>query len=199
MPISRPSHTRSSEELIEGGNEINSPPQTDRKKSQTSTQSTLLETPPKSPPHYGNMLTVDPPSIEETVTNFQCLLNEDDNGKENIDPENEAIELEVSRIQKLSVNGIPRPGTPVKRSRNRVGFVKPTLTVTLDMGDQSINDQAISAINENFEETEDEDNFELNNQSKDNSANSKKTWTNFRGGEVSPMAMNDRHSRESGT
>ncbi|KAJ7328171.1 hypothetical protein OS493_025044 [Desmophyllum pertusum] len=61
---SYPVRSRSSEEFIA----VNSPPLDDRKKSHTSTQSTTIDTPPKSPPHYGNTLTVDPPELSEAIT-----------------------------------------------------------------------------------------------------------------------------------
>lgn len=192
VPTSRPSRTRSNEELTpDAQSETQSPTQGERKKSQTSTQSTLLESPPKSPPHYGNTLTVDPPSTDETITDFQCLLNENDN----IDPENDAIELELAKIQKSPLNGVPRPGTPVRRSKNRVGFVKPTLTVTLDLGDMSH-----AAVNENMDESEEEDSLTLGHQGRNNDdPAAKKRWTNFRTGEVLPMTMSNKNIGETDT
>ena len=196
VPISRPNRTRSSDELPrtpDGSSEAQLPTQTERKKSQTSTQSTCLDTPPKSPPHYGNTLTVDTPSLDETVTDFQCLLKESNIRNTNVDVENDFIELEVSKIQKANVNGAPRPGTPVRRSRNRVGFIKPTLTVTLDIGDM-----AHAAVNENVHDTKNEDNIDFGNQKVDSDPSLKTKWKNFRGGDALPGKMNGKNIPETG-
>lgn len=164
---SYPVRSRSSEEFIA----VNSPPLDDRKKSHTSTQSTTIDTPPKSPPHYGNTLTVDPPELSEAITG---LIDEPEKPKGHdaiVHRESEEFEIDdidnvLAAIRDRGKNenmingnirpgspaqpGTPgRPGTPVKRT-NAVRFVKPTLTVTLNAEDRSI-------VNESFEEDVQED------------------------------------------
>lgn len=166
---SYPVRSRSSEEFIA----VNSPPLDDRKKSHTSTQSTTIDTPPKSPPHYGNTLTVDPPELSEAITG---LIDEPEEPAPKCHPivHRESEEFEIDDIDNVlaamklrdkkenMVNGNARPGspagrpgssgrpgTPVKRS-HAVRFVKPTLTVTLNTDDRGM-------VNESFEEEAQED------------------------------------------
>ena len=169
---SYPIRSRSSEEFIT----VNSTPPDDRKKSHTSTQSTTIDTPPKSPPHYGNTLTVDPPELSEAISGF--IDHPEINGSQNI-VHRESEEFEVDDIDQVincirenderekkenMLNGNPgrpgtpgrpatpgRPGTPVKRTpKNSVRFVKPTLTVTLNSEDRNF-------VNETFEEDDQEE------------------------------------------
>lgn len=173
---SYPVRSRSSEEFIA----VNSPPLDDRKKSHTSTQSTTIDTPPKSPPHYGNTLTVDPPELSEAITGF---IDEPEQPSPNCHPivHRESEEFEIDDIDNVlaamkqrdkkehMVNGNARPGspagrpnssggrpgTPVKRN-HAVRFVKPTLTVTLNtdvkgMANESFEEEAQEDENENEE------------------------------------------------
>lgn len=168
---SYPIRSRSSEEFIT----VNSPPPDDRKKSHTSTQSTTIDTPPKSPPHYGNSLTVDPPELSEAISGFvdQPEVKKCENivHRESEEFEMDDIDHVIASINHDErdskgnmLNGNPgrpatpgrpgtagRPGTPVKRTpKNSVRFVKPTLTVTLNSDDTNF-------VNETFEEDEQDD------------------------------------------
>ena len=168
-----PVRSRSSEEFIA----VNSPPD-DRKKSHTSTQSTTIDTPPKSPPHYGNTLTVDAPELSEAITG---LIDKPATPKNGLIVHRESEEFEIDDIDNaLAImqregkndsmpNGAPqggaprrsgtpaRPGTPVqKTSKNSVRFVKPTLTVTLNANDGGIVNDSFDE-NDGNEEEEDEE------------------------------------------
>lgn len=176
---SYPVRSRSSEEFIA----VNSPPPDDRKKSHTSTQSTTIDTPPKSPPLYGNTLTVDPPELSEAITGFIDVPEEPLPKSPGI-VHRESEEFEIDDIDNVlasmkqrdkkenmvngnALSGSPvtrpgssgRPGTPVKRN-HMVRFVKPTLTVTLNTDDTGM-------VNESFEEEALEDENE-NEQNKKN-------------------------------
>lgn len=166
---SYPIRSRSSEEFITVSN---SPPD-DRKKSHTSTQSTTIDTPPKSPPHYGNTLTVDPPELSEVISGFvdhpeinrsqQIVHRESEEFEvDDIDQVINSFKQEEDREKEENkMNGNPgkpdnlgRPGTPVNRiPKNSVRFVKPTLTVTLNAEDGN-------RVNEAFDEDEREDESE---------------------------------------
>ena len=162
--VSYPVRTRSSEEMIV----VNSPPWDDRKKSHTSTQSTTIDTPPKSPPHYGNTLTVDPPELSESFTGFveppeinrsQSIIHRESDEFEMDDIDQVIASIKPRERKENMSNGSPgrpgtsgrpgtagRPGTPVKRTlKNSVRFVKPTLTVTLNSEDANF-------VNETFVE-----------------------------------------------
>lgn len=176
---SYPIRSRSSEEFIRVSN---SPPD-DRKKSHTSTQSTTIDTPPKSPPHYGNSLTVDPPELSEAISGY--LDQPEMSTAKNI-VHRESEEFEVDYIDHVinslkqdkleqglesMVNGNPRqqgnpgrpvspgrPGTPVKRApKSSVRFVKPTLMVTH-------NTETESYVNEAVEDDELEEEMEQEEQ-----------------------------------
>ena len=110
----------------------------DRKKSHTSTQSTVIDTPPKTPPtYYGNTLTVGLPDMIDTIIDFEKhpdtpktqdpLTTHRESDEFDIDEVGNVISL----VTEHKANGIQRPGTPVKPSpKHAVRFVKPTLTVT---------------------------------------------------------------------
>ena len=166
---SYPVRSRSSEEFIA----VNSPPLDDRKKSHTSTQSTTIDTPPKSPPHYGNTLTVDPPELSEAITGFidepveqsspkwHPIVHRESEEFEIDDIDNVLASLKQKENKERMVNGnarpgspsrpetAGRPGTPVKKN-HAVRFVKPTLTVTL-------NTDSGGMVNESFDEEAQED------------------------------------------
>lgn len=170
---SYPVRSRSSEEFIA----VNSPPLDDRKKSHTSTQSTTIDTPPKSPPHYGNTLTVDPPELSEAITGFidepveqsspKCppIVHRESEEFEIDDIDNVLASMKEKNNKEHLVNGNARPaspfrpgtpgrpGTPVKKN-HAVRFVKPTLTVTLNtdgrgLANESFNEEAQEDENEN--------------------------------------------------
>ena len=175
---SYPIRSRSSEEFIRVSN---SPPD-DRKKSHTSTQSTTIDTPPKSPPHYGNSLTVDPPELSEAISGY--LDQPEMSTAKNI-VHRESEEFEVDYIDHVinslkqdkleqglesMVNGNPRqqgnpgrpvspgrPGTPVKRApKSSVRFVKPTLMVTHNSETESYVNEAVEddGLEEEMEQEE---------------------------------------------
>lgn len=168
---SYPLRSRSSEEFMT----VNSSPPDDRKKSHTSTQSTTIDTPPKSPPHYGNSLTVDPPELSEAISVYQDQP-EINRGQTIVHRESDEFEIDDidhvinsikddegperagminGNLRQTSTQGRPvspvRPGTPVKKApKSSVRFVKPTLTVTL-------NSENGSYVNDALEEDEKEE------------------------------------------
>lgn len=168
---SYPLRSRSSEEFMT----VNSSPPDDRKKSHTSTQSTTIDTPPKSPPHYGNSLTVDPPELSEAISVYQDQP-EINRGQNIVHRESDEFEVDYidhvinsikddegperggminGNLRQTSTQGRPvspvRPGTPVKKApKSSVRFVKPTLTVTL-------NSENGSYVNDALEEDEKEE------------------------------------------
>lgn len=141
--MSLPARTRSSEELAE--DKEGSPE--DRKKSFTSTQTTTIDTPPKSPSNFGNTLTVSQSDISENILDMSCPIFEesriihnecDEFGLDDID---RAMAVVEEREKKDRSNGLVRPGTPVKRTiKHSVRFVKPTLTVTMDTDLGNVNE-----------------------------------------------------------
>jgi hypothetical protein len=155
--MSLPVRSRSSEEFSE---DKTSPPE-DRKKSFTSTQTTTIDTPPKSPPHYGKMLTVSQSDVSENILDMSCpdfgdtgiIHNEcEEFGLDDIDRAVAAVE-EIEK--KDRANGVARPGTPVKRSvKHSVRFVKPTLTVTMNTNLGNVNESFVEELRE--EELHDE-------------------------------------------
>lgn len=200
---SYPIRTRSSEEIIT----VNSPPLDDRKKSHTSTQSTTIDTPPKSPPHYGNTLTVDPPELSEAITGFidrpeinQSLSiihrESDEFEMDEIDHVIASIKKDEKENKDNMLNGNPgkpgtpgrpstpgRPGTPVKRTpKNSVRFVKPTLTVTLNSENKDF-------VNEKFDEDEQEETNEQERHTK-NGDNTGRFKFSRRRGAQSPAYSN---------
>lgn len=153
MPrMSLPARARSNEDI---GEDESSPPEL-RKKSFTSTQTTTIDTPPKSPPHFGNTLTVSQSDISENILDMSCpdfgdtriVHNEvDEFGLDDID---RAVAKVEGSEKKEKSNGFPRPGTPVKRSvKHSVRFVKPTLTVTtLTQETGNVNDAFVEELKE---------------------------------------------------
>ncbi|KXJ13819.1 potassium voltage-gated channel protein Shaw [Exaiptasia diaphana] len=150
--MSLPTRARSNEDI---GEDETSPPE-HRKKSYTSTQTTTIDTPPKSPPHFGNMLTVSQSDISENILDMSCpdfgdtriVHNEvDEFGLDDID---RAVAKVEGNEKKDKTNGFQRPGTPVKRSvKHSVRFVKPTLTVTtLTQETGSVNDAFVEELKE---------------------------------------------------
>lgn len=159
--MSLPARVKSSDDI--GEHNTLSPPE-DRKKSFTSTQTTTIDTPPKSPPHFGNMLTVSQSDISENILDMSCpdydmriVHNEaEEFGLDDIDRAVAKVEDSEKRTDKS--NGFPRPGTPVKKSaKHSVRFVKPTLTVTmLNSQEGTVNNSFVEELKELKEEPPDE-------------------------------------------
>lgn len=183
---SLPVRSRSSEDLNE---DKESPPE-DRKKSFTSTQTTTIDTPPKSPSHFGNTLTVSQSDISENILDMSCPTygesriihhESDEFGLDDIDRGMAAVE---EREKKEKSNGLARPGTPVKRTiKHSVRFVKPTLTVTMDTD--------LGNVNESFAEELGEE--ELQNE-KEQNTNIKGSYKSPWSPEVTPKMNNKRDS-----
>ena len=171
-----------------------SPPD-DRKKSHTSTQSTTIDTPPKTPPLYGNTLTVGLPEIIDTITDFEKNpLQPKNQDQLTIHRESDEFDLDdidngVSFIEEnkdKKPNGLHRPGTPVKRAPpHAVRFVKPTLTVTTDP-------KAAEGVNESFEDSENEDGERRDGVDAAKSGRAKKRpWSPVRNAGVAPMRTDE--------
>lgn len=159
--MSLPARARSNEDI---GEDETTPPE-QRKKSFTSTQTTTIDTPPKSPPHFGNTLTVSQSDITENILDMSCP----DFGDTRI-VHNEVDEFAIDEIDRAvarvestdKINGLTRPGTPVKKSvKHSVRFVKPTLTVTaLTQDTGHVNDAFVEELKE---EPPDEQNIPILN------------------------------------
>lgn len=150
--MSLPIRIKSNEDI---GENISSPPE-DRKKSFSSTQTTTIDTPPKTPPHFGNNLTVSQSDISENILDMSCpdydtriVHNEvEEFGLDDID--RAVAKVEETAEKKDKTNVFPRPGTPVKRSiKHSVRFVKPTLTVTMLNSEKgNVNDAFVEELKE---------------------------------------------------